>query len=309
MTQERMERSFGVASPARLSVSNIRGSVEVLPGDDGVIAVTAIKHPESGNTDLTEIVIEQEADGSVVVATRFPETAWRLWGRWEACAVDYALRVPRDCALKVESVVNSTSVAGLRGTFALSTVSGLLRLKDLSGALTVSGVSGEIAGERLSLAAPLRLSTVSGDVVLADCALPAIDASTVSGRLTVHTPLAEGPYKFSSMSGGVRLVVPRGTACSVSASSLSGRFRTTEPSSRSSGSSRDGRTDINGGGPRIRMSSVSGSLWILSDEMDASLDANPESPARTAPADRMEVLERIARGELSAEDGLAALGA
>ena len=64
---------FNVSSPARLSVNNIRGSVEIHPGEEGVIQVTATKHTHTGNDHQTKIDISQETDGSVNASTRFPD--------------------------------------------------------------------------------------------------------------------------------------------------------------------------------------------------------------------------------------------
>ncbi|MBL6981300.1 MAG: hypothetical protein ISR58_08925, partial [Anaerolineales bacterium] len=55
MSEEIIERSFSVDSPARLKLSNIRGTVNISPGDEDAISVTAVKHLNSGNADRTEV--------------------------------------------------------------------------------------------------------------------------------------------------------------------------------------------------------------------------------------------------------------
>jgi hypothetical protein len=78
MSQEKMEKAFSVAAPARLNLSNIRGSVDIRPGDEGVLSITVIKHTDTGDAQNTEIELSQAADGTVTAATHFSE-GWWLW--------------------------------------------------------------------------------------------------------------------------------------------------------------------------------------------------------------------------------------
>ena len=61
---EIIEKLFTVSSPAQLDLSNIRGSVEVRPGEEGVIRVEATKDANSGDANRTEIDLSQKADGT-----------------------------------------------------------------------------------------------------------------------------------------------------------------------------------------------------------------------------------------------------
>ncbi len=307
MADETIEREFRVPSASRVTVRNIRGAVAVQPGESGVVKVQAVKHTETGNADRTEIEILQAADGAVRVETRFqrPGFQWLSWG--QACKVTYTLQVPLACSVKAEGVSASVSAQELAGELDLSTVSGPISLADLSGALKVKSVSGRISGARLS--GPLRLETVSGSVDLADSNLPNVDGSTVSGRTVVQTPLAAGPYRFRTVSGPVRLLVPPDTGCVIEASGVSSKVNTSLPATFSQKTGSHMRLELQGGGPEIRFQSVSGHLWVElpPDAVPEGRDPGPKRPV--APEDRMEVLERIARGELSVDDGLNALKA
>ena len=48
-------KTFNVSSPVFLSVSNIRGSVEIHTGEDGILQVTAIKQPHTRDEKRTGI--------------------------------------------------------------------------------------------------------------------------------------------------------------------------------------------------------------------------------------------------------------
>jgi hypothetical protein len=260
MSQETIERKFDVTTPAYLTIANIRGSVDVQPGDGDVVAVTAVKHLETGDAERTEIEIVQKEDGGVRVKTRFEEGIWRLFSLSHPCKVDYIVRAPRDCALKVRCVSSSTAVQGLTGEFDVETVSGRVTLKDLSGRIKATSVSGRISGERL--AGPTEFKSVSGKVCLTESRLPIVTGSSVSGDLVVETSLIEGPYKLNTMSGDLMLVLPPEIGCTIGFNSVSGRLKTSLTTTRSRRQRHQWLADLQGGGPEVHFHSVSGDFSV-----------------------------------------------
>ncbi len=261
MSQETIERKFDVTTPAYLTVANIRGSVDVQPGDENVVTVTAVKHLETGDADRTEIEIVQKEDGSVRVKTRFEEGVWRLFNHSHPCKVDYVVRVPHDCDLKVRCVSSKATVQGLAGAFDVKTVSGRVTLKDLSGKIKATSVSGRILGERLS--GPTEFESVSGRVHLTESCLPAVTGSSVSGDLVLETSLIEGPYSLKTMSGDLKLVLPPEIGCTIGFNSVSGRLKTSLTTTRSQWQRHKWLADLQGGGPEIRFNSVSGDFSVI----------------------------------------------
>ena len=65
MEQEKIEREFKVSDPAKLKVTNVRGSVHIEPGDMGTIHINAVKHLNSGDAEGTSVEIFQDEDGLV----------------------------------------------------------------------------------------------------------------------------------------------------------------------------------------------------------------------------------------------------
>ncbi len=92
---ETIEKTFKVTAPARLLVNNIRGSVEIARGDEGVIQISAIKHSHSGDEKRTQIEITQEADGTVKAATHYPDGGWNWMFGSQPCEVDYVMKAPQ----------------------------------------------------------------------------------------------------------------------------------------------------------------------------------------------------------------------
>jgi len=300
MSEDTLEKTLTVSSPARLKLSNICGSVEIRPGEDGEIQVTAVKRPHSGDAQRTEIEMSQEADGRVTVATHFPEGAWAWLFGSRPCCVDYTVRAPRHCSLTLNGVSSTLEAEGFAGEFSVNSVSGVVALRDLTGDLHLHTVSGEVSGERLSGA--LDLDAVSGDVELAASSLPAVHAKTISANVSLQTSLGTGPYTFNSVSGEVRLMLPPDARCTAELYSVSGDLTTVFPVSSYSHTVGSQIVALQGGGVSLSMHSVSG---------DLSLDCEGGLPAAEAQglsaAERRELLERIERGELTVDEALARL--
>jgi hypothetical protein len=313
MADETFEKTFAAPTPARLALGNIRGSVKIEPGADGEIAVRAIKQTDTGDARGTEVILEQADDGSVKVETRYRENgSWFL--HRTPCKVDYTVRVPRLCSMSVSGVSNRAEIGGVEGDVKVSAVSGSVRVSDLKGPLKINTVSGRVEGERL--VGDLTFETVSGGVSLVSCSLPSVSGSTVSGGVTVETPLGEGPYRFKSVSGGVTLRLPPDTACTVETDSLSGGLKTSLPKTNSQTARRHGPggrevAELNGGGVRIQHHSVSGGLRLepLGVSVAAARPAvEPEARAAASEArphpSKLEILERIERGEITPEQAV-----
>ena len=79
MTSESLERTFICSESPQLTLSNIRGSVEIRPGEDGVITVRASKLIDSGDADNTRIQFSQSDSGIVNVATRYDNHWYRFF--------------------------------------------------------------------------------------------------------------------------------------------------------------------------------------------------------------------------------------
>lgn len=295
MSQETIQKTFQVSSSARVDLANIRGSVDVRPGDGNLVEVTAIKYTESGDADATEIELSQLADGSVKIATHFPEGWWLWLVGSKPCRVDYIVKVPQSSKLRLKGVENSLVVDGLEGEFHISSVSGDLALRTLTGPMRVNTVSGDVSISKLSGA--FDFVTVSGDLDLSEGNLVSINAKTVSGNLSIQTSLSDGPYRFDSVSGDVRLYLPAETRCSAHLSTLNGDIFSAFPTSNYSRRHGKQAMDVQGGGVMITASSVSGNLQLYSDG----------SAPQVASVDRRSVLERLERGEIRPEDALALL--
>ncbi len=303
MSQEIFEETFEVSAPAKLVVKNIRGNVEVQAGDEGIIKVTAIKHLDSGDQERTSIIIEQNDDGTVAAYTEWDQYG-SVFNFGKPCKVVYTIETPAECRVKINTVSGSVLVNGLTGDSKIKTVSGNLNLQNLSGEISANTVSGTLLGDNLT--GPLDLDTVSGSIKLKGSQAERLTANSVSGSVRVQAELGEGPHRFHTVSGSVKVIVPTEKAYTLRAKSVSGSFKTDLPATSVEGSRRKWRVELYGGGPQISMKTVSGSMRLLT-----SADAQGASPkvVRKTRQERLDILGKLEKGESSLEETLQALEA
>ena len=304
MTQEKLERTFQVPSPARLTLSNLRGSVDIQSGEDGVIIIKAIKHLDSGDAERTEIEMDQDADGSLTVKTQYQEkTSW-LFRSARPCKVDYIIQVPQNCSLSVAGVSNSTAASGVSGLVSIKSVSGYIKLSHIEGNLKSKTVSGSLAGENLSGA--IQVDSVSGSVKILESNLESFTSSTISGNVYLQTILGIGPYRFKSISGNVKIKLPKGTNYSIQSRSVSGRVKGLKGNN---GDLPQGSKRViqGGNGVAIHHNSISGDLSIDSGFTSTTEEVTESSPHQNPVTKRQEILDRIAAGEISVDEALESL--
>jgi DUF4097 and DUF4098 domain-containing protein YvlB len=313
MSHATTEKTFKVDAPAILTLSNIRGSVEILPGEDNIIHIEALKNIASGDEDRTKIVITQVDSNHVSVKTKL-RNGWKIIPPHKPCKVDYIARVPKACSLKISGVSNTTTIQDVDGEMAIHTVSGPIKLEDISGSIMIDTVSGRVSGNRVG--GPLALNTVSGNIYLHNSHFPQIDGHTVSGKVSLQSSIVKGPYHFKSVSGDVDFFVPVDSSITANLKSISGRINTplTITSSRINGGTSN--LEIQGGGVEVQVKSVSGSLSLkpsketnnetMSKSNVQNTDDQSYHPEDEPPVtgDNMKILDLITSGELSVDEAI-----
>ena len=150
MSIETINKTFDCTENASLALSNIRGKVNIQPGEDNVITIKAEKLLDSGDPEHTVIELLQDNNGKVTAKTRFENSGFHIFRNSKPCKVNYDVRVPNNCFLKVRGVSNTACIDGISGDIDISTVSGDLELRSLNGHLKVKSVIGDIQGEGVS---------------------------------------------------------------------------------------------------------------------------------------------------------------
>jgi DUF4097 and DUF4098 domain-containing protein YvlB len=306
-TEETVSQQFEVGPGAELTVSNVSGRTDIRAGDGSEIRVRALKHGKGQAVENTEVEMTQ--DGSHVFVRVKPRDEGFLKLHRNVCAVDLDIETPRDCAVNSRAVSADTSVSGPHADLRLETVSGDVRIEDLAGSCTVSSVSGRV--DARSIEGSLKLNTTSGSVVIRQSRLPELNCHSVSGNLTIDTPLATGGhYLARTVSGDLRLLIPSGTGATVQMHTVSGRVTSDVPAEIIRSGRRNWQGRINGGGANVEMHTVSGDLVIslsdqIADSSGSTVGSDPEARARETAA----ILEALERGEITVDDATSQLKA
>jgi hypothetical protein len=124
--------------------------------------------------------------------------------------------------------------------------------------------------------------------------------------MRIHTSLAEGPYDFKSVSGQVRLTMPPDTHCTGELHSVSGDLVSAFPITGNSRHHGSQTVNVQGGGVKISLNSVSGDLTL---DCDGKIPPTPEPLKTVSSEERLAVLERVERGEMTVDEALGKLHA
>ena len=266
------------SAAARISVSNIAGSVNVIAWDRNEVQVGGElgegAKPLAITGDNDHLVIKVESNGG---------SGWfKFGGDSRMAPTTLELHVPRAASLDVDVISAPLVVDGLAGgRIKINTISGNARINARTPSLDVDSVSGGIefsghaeqaslqtvSGEILApaLGGKARLQTISGRVQASGGPWQKFSLSTVSGNVQLVGGLtAGGTVDVDSMSGDVQLRLPADTSANLHASSFSGDLRSdfgtpTKPE-HGPGSSLDARLD--GGNGKIRIETFSGDLRV-----------------------------------------------
>ncbi len=195
----------------------------------------------------------------------------------------------------------SAEVQGLHGDHKLELVSGDLQIHDLHGGIKVHTVSGDIHSQGVN--GNIDLSSVSGDVALSTLNSETLQIHSVSGNIFVNPgTIAEG-FNFETVSGDVQLNLHPESAFTVKMTSFSGDVRSDLPIAQTHNQMGHKVYEIQGGGPVLKIQSLSGNLKIRD-----KTGAFSKGPKITDPAvDSLSILEQVANGELSVDGAIAAL--
>jgi hypothetical protein len=295
MSSETFNQSFDCGEEAYFSLSNIRGKVNIIPGDDHAITIRTEKILDTGDGENTFVELSQDSGGRVFARTRYGEPGFQIFRRMVPCKVNYQVSVPEKCHLKVRGVSNAARIEGISGEIDISTVSGNLVLQSLNGELKIKTVSGDVIGEEVNAAT--KLETVSGEIQFKKSVLPRLRCKTVSGDLILEAPIGEGPYDFNAVSGDIEWKIEAFSGATITSLSMSGEVQSSLPVTSSNISHNHHIFEIMGGGVEIHHKSVSGDFLLSYADHKGDLEEMTvlDTP-QGGPFSNQEILDGIERG-------------
>ena len=174
---------------------------------------------------------------------------------------DVSVAVPPELPTKVGTVSAEGLLAGVHATASVSTVSGSLVVDGTRGSLGANTVSGEVVVRDHH--GDLTLNSVSGELA-ASGALSRVHANTVSGELALDVTAGASSIDATSVSGDLTVRLPEGEGVHVTANAVSGRL-VVDGADHSRGNLPGHRVDLTTGDGRSRVAAttVSGHVTLL----------------------------------------------
>jgi hypothetical protein len=230
--------SKALGSNKDISLHNVAGHLSVKPSTTGKVEILGFKH---GRGDLNRLHAEvQETSRGLVVCVVDDDTEWTCDERgmsthsnrrgrddWDRGAMDLEVTVPAGVYLRANSV---------------------------SGDVVVTGVQGDI-----------RAGSVSGEVTLEHVRAGSVSGNSVSGDVyaQIDSLTGRGDLSFKSVSGDVRLDLPKAFDADLSMSTVSGHVDTDYPLTLNGRmSQRRIEARIGEGGRNLDISTVSGNVRL-----------------------------------------------
>jgi hypothetical protein len=263
---------------ARISISNIAGTVNVIAWDRNEVQVSG----RLGDGAKPLAITGSNGDLEIKVEPQGGSGRFNWGGDSKMAPTMLDLHVPKAASLDVDVISAPLVIDGMDGgSIQVNTVSGKARINARTPSLKVDSVSGGI--EQAGHAEQAALQTVSGEI-LAPALGRSVELQTISGRiqanggpwqkLTLSTVsgdvqltgalAAGGSIGIDSMSGDVQLQLPANTSASLHASSFSGDLRsdfgTPKEPEHGPGSSLDVR--LGAGAGKINIETFSGDLRV-----------------------------------------------
>ncbi len=199
-------------------------------------------------------------------------------------AGDMYIEVPNWIELEVKSVSGAVEIYDMNSFCQVRNTSGQIRLYRLHKGVQIKGMSGQVEGQELS--GRVSAKVVSGNCRLSNCRLTELELSVTNGNILVETALTEpneGDYKINTTNGQVRLRLPRDSRASIDCRSLSGRIFTAPEIGPVEFRNRPGqsqsRIDLNGGGRKVSINTMSGNIEISLD--NSAWGQQPPFPVET----------------------------
>ena len=231
----RWERRLG--SGQVVHARNINGDIRVSPSSSGRVEIVGIRRGSSRSADRLNAAVSETSDGISVCIVRVDSddecdgNGHRHHSNddddWGNASMNLEIRLPSNVEIDASSV---------------------------SGNVDVSGAQGDV-----------RAGSVSGDIRLDGLRATSIEARTVSGEITagVESLTGNGPLSFKSVSGDVKLDLPRSLDADLSMSSVSGQLDSEFQMTLGGRTSRRRiEARIGRGGRELSLTTVSGNVQL-----------------------------------------------
>lgn len=254
-----------------VSISNIAGSVEVLGWGNDQVEITG-----TIGENIKELVVEGSGRHLDIEVKPIRNANGKI-------SSYLTIRVPERASVSVEVVSADVTVDDVAGNLEIEAVSGEIEIGGRPETLDIEVVSGDV--EVMYAPAGTEIASVSGRIKIVD-GMGAVELANVSGKIEVLGGTFDeaslesvsgsivweadiggsGPFDMENMSGTIKLVVSSAVSADFEISTFSGNISNAfgqEPTRASKyAPGKELSFTTGGGGPRVSISSFSGSVKL-----------------------------------------------
>lgn len=174
--------------PGSLSLEALQSSITVIGYEGDKVLISNGDDDESEETEVTEDGLRKISGGPGFEITKHGNTI-SIGNVSFFQSSDFKIKVPRNFSLNISTLSGDLHVKNVSGELELSSVNGDITLKNVNGSANVNTVNGDITADFNSVAAndPMAFTTLSGDIDVALPADAAFSAKIDSERGDVYT--------------------------------------------------------------------------------------------------------------------------
>ncbi|MGE5322943.1 MAG: DUF4097 family beta strand repeat-containing protein [Actinomycetota bacterium] len=248
---EHFQKTFTVSSGATLSVDNYKGTIHVTATDGSQVVVDVQKRFEGSDSDrkwwMQNVKINFENDPShVKVKVEYPTQNCTFCFQMHdfTAAVELDIRVPRQSNLSLDGYKPDIKVSGVQGDIAIKSYKAPMLIEGTTGAIHIDTYKDTVRLHDVKIRGTLRVKSYKADTEVSARDLgESADLENEKGNITVRVPANAG--LDVDYSGGRRSI-----------------FHSDFNLALTSGSGESVRGTINGGGTRLTLRTVKGTVSL-----------------------------------------------
>lgn len=248
---EHFQKTFTVSSGAALNVENYKGTIHVAASDGNQVVVDVQKYFQGDDSDrkwwMENVKVNFSNDpGNVKVKVEYPTQNCTFCFQFHeyTAAVELEIRVPRRMNVVLDGYKPDIKVSGVQGDIAIKSYKAPMLIEGTTGAIRIDTYKDTIKLQDVNIRGTLAIKSYKADAEVNARELgQTADLENEKGSITIRVPGDTGVDV--DYSGGRR-------------SSFHSDFNL----AMATGSSSDVHGTINGGGTRLKLRTVKGSVSL-----------------------------------------------
>ena len=177
-----IHRTFPLDSRGHVTIDTYKGSIHVSTWDRNEVDV-AVRIEEDGDVFAQSVKrADVHFDASAIDVRITSNNQWSFVLDGVSPLYHYTIRMPRTASLRIKDYKSDSEISDLSGNLDVNTYKGSVQLKNPSGGLTVNTYKGDIRADFSAVTAPVRMETYKGDIELRMPRESRFDLATDLGR-------------------------------------------------------------------------------------------------------------------------------